>query len=92
MSADWREMHSLGSKEFVATTEEPRRDWTEKYIPETDKPRVRAAINRAIATRSNFELEHRVIRLDGTVGLDVLPRHSADRRGWRYRQMVWCGE
>ncbi|MEH2126708.1 ATP-binding protein [Nostoc sp.] len=68
MSADWREMHYLGSKEFLATTEEPRRDWTEEYIPETDKPRVRAAINRAIATRSNFELEHRVIRLDGTVG------------------------
>ncbi|WP_442939803.1 ATP-binding protein [Nostoc sp.] len=68
MSADWREMRSLEGKEFIATTEDPRRDWTEAYIPETDKPRVRAAINRAIATRSNFELEHRVIRLDGTVG------------------------
>ncbi|MGF1937854.1 MAG: GAF domain-containing protein [Nostoc sp. ChiQUE02] len=68
MSADWREMRSLEGKEFIATTEDPRHDWIEAYIPETDKPRVRAAINRAIATRSNFELEHRVIRLDGTVG------------------------
>ncbi|KAB8332441.1 PAS domain S-box protein [Scytonema tolypothrichoides VB-61278] len=68
MSADWREMLFLKGKAFVTTTENPRRDWTEAYIPETDKPQVWAAINRAIATRSNFELEHRVIRLDGTVG------------------------
>jgi len=68
MSADWREMRFLGGKDFIATTENPRGDWTDDYIPETDKPRVRAAIDRAIATRSNFELEHRVIRLDGTVG------------------------
>jgi len=68
MSADWREMRFLKGKEFIATTENVRSDWMEAYIPETDKPRVWAAINRAIATRSNFELEHRVIRLDGTVG------------------------
>lgn len=68
MSADWGEMRFLEGKEFIATTENPRCDWMEAYIPETDKPRGRAAIARAIATRSNFELEHRVIRLDGTVG------------------------
>lgn len=68
MSADWRKIRSLEGKKFIATTEDPRCDWTEAYIPETDKPRVRAAIDHAIATRSNFELEHRVIRLDGTVG------------------------
>ncbi|WP_138502133.1 ATP-binding protein [Nostoc sp. PA-18-2419] len=68
MSADWRKMYFLKGKEFITTTENPRRDWTEAYILESDKPQVWAAINRAIATRSNFELEHRVIRLDGTVG------------------------
>ncbi|MGI2909106.1 ATP-binding protein [Tolypothrix sp. VBCCA 56010] len=68
MSADWREMHFLKGKDFITTTENSRHEWTEEYIPETDKLQVWAAINRAIATRSNFELKHRVIRLDGTVG------------------------
>ena len=68
MSADWREMLFLEGKGFVATTEDSRRDWLKAYIPETEKPRVMAAIKRAIATRSNFELEHRVVLLDGTVG------------------------
>lgn len=68
MSADWREMRFLQGKAFVATTENPRGDWMEAYIPEDEKPRVWAAVHRAIAARSNFELEHRVVRLDGTTG------------------------
>jgi len=68
MSADWREMHSLVGKEFVATTDDPREDWTDEYIPETDKQTVWKAINQAIQTRRVFELEHRVVRLDGTIG------------------------
>jgi PAS domain S-box-containing protein len=68
MSADWREMRSLHGKEFISTTEHPRVDWLEAYIPADERPRVRAAIERAIRTQSSFELEHRVVRLDGTVG------------------------
>jgi PAS domain S-box-containing protein len=68
MSADWHEMHFFTGKELLAATEAPRCNWIETYIPETDKPQVKTAIAQAIATRSNFELEHRVIRLDGTVG------------------------
>ena len=68
MSADWRKMHSLAGKEFIETTEQSREDWTGHYLPDDEKPRVWAAIRRAIATRSVFELEHRIIRLDGTQG------------------------
>ncbi|GAA6615380.1 PAS domain S-box protein [Scytonema sp. NUACC26] len=68
MSADWGEMRFLKGKEFIASTENPRSNWIEEYIPETDKPQLWEAIDRAIASRSNFELEHRVIRLDGSVG------------------------
>ncbi|MCA1564410.1 MAG: PAS domain S-box protein [Acidobacteria bacterium] len=68
MSADWREMRSLIGKEFVATTENPREDWTNIYIPETDRQTVWEAINRAIQTKSIFELEHRALRLDGSIG------------------------
>ncbi len=68
MSADWRVMRSLEGKEFIATTENARADWMEEYIPEDERPRVWGAINRAIETKSIFELEHRVVRLDGTIG------------------------
>lgn len=82
MSADWREMHFLQGKEFIATTEKPRRDWMEAYIPEDEKPRVWEAINQAIAAKTPFELEHRVIRLDGSLGWTfsrAIPR--LDERG-----------
>jgi len=68
MSADWQEMHSLAGKDFITTTESPRRNWADEYIPEEEKPRVMAAIRKAIETRSTFELEHRVVRLDGSWG------------------------
>jgi PAS domain S-box-containing protein len=68
MSADWSEMRHLQGKEFIADTTDPSRTWLERYIPGEDQPQVVAAIQQAIQTRSMFELEHRVIRVDGTVG------------------------
>lgn len=68
MSANWTAMHNLVGKDFLASTEQPNRTWIQEYIPEVDQPKVRAAIQDAISTRSTFELEHRVIQLDGTIG------------------------
>ncbi|MBB3117293.1 chemotaxis protein CheB [Pseudoduganella violacea] len=68
MSADWLEMRSLDGKNFIATTEIPRKDWIEEYIPEDEKPRVWAAIKQATAEHGYFELEHRVVRIDGSTG------------------------
>ena len=68
MSADWGEMRSLIGREFIADTSSPSRTWLEKYIHPDDQPTVRQAIDRAIQTKSVFELEHRVIRTDGTLG------------------------
>lgn len=68
MSADWQEMRSLEGKKFIATTDNPRRDWADAYIPDEEKERVWSAIQRAIAARGYFELEHRVVRIDGSTG------------------------
>jgi signal transduction histidine kinase/DNA-binding response OmpR family regulator len=68
MSADWSEMHQLDGREFIPDTEHPSGEWLQKYILPEDHKRVVSAINHAIHTRSKFELEHRVIRLDGTFG------------------------
>jgi signal transduction histidine kinase/DNA-binding response OmpR family regulator len=68
MSADWAEMHHLVGREFIADTLEPSRAWLGKYIHPDDQAKVTAAIEEAIRTKRVFELEHRVIRLDGTLG------------------------
>jgi signal transduction histidine kinase/CheY-like chemotaxis protein len=69
MSADWSEMRQLrGEGAFLAATDAPTTNWLEKYIHPDDQRRVKDAIGEAIRSRSTFELEHRVLRLDGSVG------------------------
>jgi signal transduction histidine kinase/CheY-like chemotaxis protein len=68
MSPDWTEMRYLRGKDFIPDTDEPSCAWLQKYIHPEDQPRVTATINRAIAAKSVFEVEHRVLRKDGTPG------------------------
>ncbi|MBC7443327.1 MAG: response regulator, partial [Ramlibacter sp.] len=68
MSADWTEMRHLQGREFVADTHEPSRSWLLKYIAPDDQPLVMKAIDAAIRSKGVFELEHRVMRVDGTPG------------------------
>src|SRR5262249_23659696 len=68
MNSDWSEMRQLKGKDFIADTEAPDRAWLEKYIHPEDQPKVIGAIREAIRTKSPFELEHRVNRVDGTIG------------------------
>lgn len=68
MSADWHQMHSLDGKNILADTERPSATWLQRYIPQEQQPHVWAAIQEAIRTKSIFELAHRVIQQDGTIG------------------------
>ena len=68
MSPDWSEMRYLHGRNFVPDTEDPTRSWLEKYIVPEDQPQVLAAISEAIAAKRVFELEHRVRRVDGSLG------------------------
>ena len=68
MSPDWKEMRFLQGREFIEDTHEPERNWVDKYIHPEDQQGVLSAIHHAIATRSTFELEHRVLRPDGSLG------------------------
>jgi PAS domain S-box-containing protein len=68
MNPDWSEMRQLRGRDFIADTEAPSHSWLQKYIHPDDQPRVLAAIDKAIRTKSTFELEHRVLRVDGTLG------------------------
>jgi signal transduction histidine kinase/FixJ family two-component response regulator len=68
MSPDWTRMDYLAGRGFIADTTDPSHTWLEAYIDEADRDEVLTAIHRAIATKSVFELEHRVRRADGTLG------------------------
>jgi signal transduction histidine kinase/DNA-binding response OmpR family regulator len=68
MSPDWSEMRHLEGRRFIADTFEPSRGWMEKYIHPDDRAKVQAAIDEAIRDKKAFELEHRVIRVDGSFG------------------------
>ena len=68
MSPDWGEMRNLDGGGFLADTNDPSRAWLMDYIPDVDQELVIAAIERAIAEKTPFELEHRVLRADRSIG------------------------
>jgi signal transduction histidine kinase len=68
MSPDWSEMRQLQGRDFIADTTAPNRSWLDKYIHPDDHALVLAAIRDAILGKTTFELEHRVLRVDGMLG------------------------
>jgi signal transduction histidine kinase len=68
MSPDWAEMRGLDGKGFLPDTTLPDLDWLHRYIPEDEQAKVNTAIRAAVLTKGVFELEHRMLRNDGTAG------------------------
>jgi len=68
MGPDWCEMLHLQGRNFILDTTSPSNTWLDTYVDPDDQSRVMAAVERAIRTKSTFQLEHRVRRLDGTLG------------------------
>lgn len=68
MSADWSEMLELTGGDFIADTAMPTRDWLRGYIHPDDQPLVLKAIEVAVRSATVFELQHRILRIDGTWG------------------------
>ena len=68
MSPDWSELLYLQGKDVIPDTDSSNSTWLEKYIHPDDQPRILSVINEAIQTKSIFELEHRVLKVDGSLG------------------------
>src|SRR5689334_9460265 len=68
MSPDWQEMRQLVGQDFISDTTAPDREWLSKYIHPDDQALVMATISEAIRNKDVFELEHRVVQVDGTLG------------------------
>ena len=68
MSADWEIMHELDGRGFLKSSDRPVKDWRERNVHPLDIALVNSAISKALATKGVFELEHRVLRADGSTG------------------------
>lgn len=68
MSADWSEMRQLEGRGLISDTTTPRQDWLQEYIHPGDHKQLLKAIAHATQTRTILELEHRVRRIDGSMG------------------------
>jgi signal transduction histidine kinase len=68
MSRDWKEMHILDGRNFLSNTGESVSNWLMKYIHPDDHERVWIAITGAMHAKGVFQLEHRVLKSDGSVG------------------------
>ena len=71
MSADWLTMQPIDGRDLVASNDVPINDWIERNTPHSEHSRIRSAISESIANRSPFELEHQVVRADGSIGWTI---------------------
>lgn len=68
MSPDWTEMRQLHGREFIPDTWNPCETWMDKYIHPDDQAHIQEAIKKAIHNKTVFEMEHRILQADGTIG------------------------
>jgi PAS domain S-box-containing protein len=68
MSPNWQELRQLDGRGFLIDRPDPSTDWLEDYVPAAELPRGREAIESAIAGKTAFDLEHQVLKADGSLG------------------------
>jgi PAS domain S-box-containing protein len=68
LNADWSELVQLSGGGFIADTTKGSTGWLDDYIPAEHRDIVRAEIRRAIEARDTYHIEHKVNRVDGSVG------------------------
>lgn len=68
VSADWQIMRELDGRGFLKDASEPTADWKSHNIYPDDMEKVLDAIALAIKEKKIFQLEHRVLRADGSPG------------------------
>ncbi len=68
LNADWTIMYPLDGRGFLSDALAPVTNWMEKNVHPSEFDTVKKAIAAAIANKTVFELEHRVVTADGTAG------------------------
>jgi len=68
VSGDWSHALQVEGRGFLPDTHATDPHWFERNVHPDDQARVRAAIAKAVRESSVFEMEHKVQRLDGSIG------------------------
>ncbi len=68
MNPDWTVMQQLDGRGFIQDNFGPIADWKIKNIPEEEHQKITDRISESIHEKKIFEMEHRVWRIDGTIG------------------------
>ncbi len=68
MNPDWSVMQQLHGRDFLDDINQATFNWLQDYIHPDDQAAVLARVNQAIQTKSTFEMEHRVLRADNSLG------------------------
>ncbi|MDY0884719.1 PAS domain S-box protein [Dongia soli] len=68
MSPDWMELRAFEGRGILSDKPSQDGTWLTAYIYFEDRKRVWNAVQEAIRTKSVFELEHRFVRTDGSIG------------------------
>jgi signal transduction histidine kinase/CheY-like chemotaxis protein len=68
MSPDWKQLREIRGRRMDTGSEERTAWWLRDYVPPDEQPRVMAAIEEAQRTKQPFEIEHRFLFDDGSVG------------------------
>lgn len=68
LSPDWREMRELDGRGFLKNADTPTTNWRTDNLHPDDMDLINSAIAECIREKKIFQLEHRVIRTDGTPG------------------------
>lgn len=67
MNADWSVIQELTDRGFIGSTREPDHNWLGRYIHPGDQRMFTEALEQAIRAKTAFQLEHRVLRVDGSL-------------------------
>lgn len=68
LNADWTVMQPLDGRGFLSDAHAAIEGWMDINVHPLDRAIVKETIAAAITNKSVFELEHRVVRVDGTMG------------------------
>ena len=68
LSPDWSEMSELDGRGFLKDANAPTTNWKSDNIYSEDMALVNEKIEECIREKKIFQLEHRILRVDGTMG------------------------
>ncbi|HZJ76995.1 MAG TPA: PAS domain-containing sensor histidine kinase, partial [Oscillospiraceae bacterium] len=68
ISSDWSQINIVKEKGAFVDIQKSDSDWMKKYIHSDDRLYITNEINKAILNKSVFDLEHRTLKEDGSLG------------------------